>query len=101
MTRLPDIRVGDQVIRVEGKHRCLVESQTRPDQWYVVEPDSHGEYSCSCPAQMYHPGRDCKHLICVKAWLKGTVEAHLAEEPEPTVVEAVKRITRAPMKVRA
>ena len=100
MTPLPDIIVGSQVIRVEGKRRCLVESQTNPDEWYVVEADSKGEYMCSCPAQVYHPDRDCKHLASVKRWLMGVEEAHLAE-PLEEAVEKVRPRLRAPVKVRA
>lgn len=50
-----------RVVETDDARVVFVESETTPDQWYIVTILPNGFTTCTCQASRHRPDRVCKH----------------------------------------
>lgn len=72
-TVLPDIKVGDVTVRVQGRRQALVMSRSHPGEWHTVEQEETGKWVCTCKG--WEVRKRCYHVDHVREWALGRYPA--------------------------
>lgn len=70
--------IDGEVVRVQGRQQCLVESKTTEDTWYSVEIDEHGKASCTCRG--YEIRKKCRHARAVERWMNDEADVRFRQD---------------------
>jgi hypothetical protein len=72
---LPDLKIADELVRVQGNRQALVASHTAKGDWHSVEAGKDGVFRCSCRG--YEIRKRCRHASAVQEWYYGRFPAEV------------------------
>lgn len=74
------VLIDGEVVLLQGRGQCLVESKSIADTWYSVEIDDDGNVTCTCKG--FEVRKRCRHARAIQRLSVGEADIRFRDDTD-------------------